>query len=279
MKKIDQFARHLWVGGLALALALPVTRAAADPVHQVVQVVAVVGNAQYSTGGAPFQLVKKGDVYEAGTIIRTADDSHVDVMLGDVGSASHTMVGGTSAVSLDTSAGSGGGGGGGINNEEATANMIRIFPMTVLSVDKLSVDRTGADETSDTQLDLRTGQIMSNTKKLSAQSRYEIKIPNGVAGIRGNANVLGSNGKCASIFGTVRLALVQSDGSVQRFEIPFKHIYDPGVGRVTDISDADYKEYLKLYNELCQSSPPSPPHREHDHTRYGTSNLSGTPSH
>lgn len=278
MKKIDQFARHLWVGGLALALAFQVTRAAAEPVHQVVQVVAVVGNAQYSTGGAPFQSVKKGDVYEAGTIIRTADDSHVDVMLGDEGSASHTMVGGTSVVSMDASSSSGGGGGGVANNEEATANMIRIFPMTVLSVDKLSVDRTAADETSDTQLDLRTGQIMSNTKKLSAQSRYEIKIPNGVAGIRGNCNVLGSNGKCASIFGTVMLALVQSDGSVQRYEIPFKHIYDPASGKVSDISDSDYKEYLKLYNELCQSAPPHPPHHERDHTRYGTSNLSGTPS-
>ncbi len=277
MNKIDQFFRRLCVGGIALALTLPVTSAVAENVHQVVQVVAVEGNAQYSTGGAPFQSVKKGDVFEAGTIIRTADNSHVDVMLGDEGSASKT-VGGTSVVSMDTSSSSGGGGGGG-NNDEATANMIRIFPMTVLSVDKLTVDRTGQDETSDTQLDLRTGQIMSNTKKLSAQSHYEIKIVGGVAGIRGNCNVLGANGRCASIFGTVNEALVQGDGSIKRFEIPAKHYFDPAVGRVTDISDSDYKDYLKLYNELCQNAPPPPPHHEHDHTRQGMSNLSGTPNH
>src|SRR5580692_9062129 len=121
MKKIDQFARHLWFGGIALALALPVTHAVAEPVHQVVQVVAVVGNAQYSTDQVHFQLVKKGDVYEAGTIIRTADDAHVDVMLGDEGSAGHT-VGGASVVSMDVSSSSGGGGG--VGNQEATANMI-----------------------------------------------------------------------------------------------------------------------------------------------------------
>jgi hypothetical protein len=279
MKKIDQFARHLWVGGIALALALPVTPAAAEPVHQVVQVVAVEGNAQWSTGGAPYQSVKKGDVYEAGTVIRTADNSHVDVMLGDEGSASGAM-GGPSVVSApDSAAGGGGGGGGGANGEEATANMIRIFPMTILSVDKLGLDRTGQDETADTQLDLRTGQIMSNTKKLALPSRYEIKIVGGVASIRGNCNVLSAGGKCASIYGTVKLALLQTDGSIKTWEVGAKHFFDPDAGKISDISDSDYKAYLKLYDALCQGAPRPPFKHDHDHTYHHTSDLGGTPTH
>jgi len=151
--------------------------------------------------------------------------------------------------------------------------------MTVLSVDKLTVERTGNDEVSDTQLDLRAGQVMSNTKKLSAQSHYEIKIPNGVAGIRGNCNLLSSTSKCASIFGTVMEVLVQPDGSMLNHEIPAKHMYDPGTGRVVEIPDRDYDEYIKLYNDLCRRQPHRPPHHEHDPTRDHDSDLDGTPHH
>ena len=279
MKKINHIARNLMVGGIALATALAVSRAAAENVHQVVQVVRVEGNVQYSTAGQPFMTAHEGDIYEAGTIIRTAQDSHVDIMLGDESTAKNSIALQRVATESSGPAGGGGGGGGGLGNEEATANMVRIFQMTVLSVDKLMVERTGNDEVSDTQLDLRVGQIMSNTKKLSAQSHYEIKIPNGVAGIRGNCNVLSSTSKCASIIGTVMEVLVQPDNTTVSHEITAKHMYDPGTGRVIDISDKDYDEYVKLYNDLCRRQPHRPPHHEHDPTKDHDSNLNGTGHH
>jgi len=55
----------------------------------------------------------------------------------------------------------------------------------VLSIDKLTVDQTGVDTISDTQLDLKAGSIFGTVKKLAVGSKYEVKIPNGVAGIRG----------------------------------------------------------------------------------------------
>jgi hypothetical protein len=44
---------------------------------------------------------------------------------------------------------------------------------------------TGADRVSETLLDLKQGRISGTVKKLSAASKYEVKLPNGVAGIRG----------------------------------------------------------------------------------------------
>ena len=186
------------------------------------------------------------------------------------------MTGGTvmNPVSVPTVGGGGGGGGGA---EEQTANMVRIFESSILGVDKLSLDRTGADETSETQLDLRAGQIMSNTKKLSALSRYEIKIPNGVAGIRGNCSLLSSSANCASIIGTVALALVQPDGSVKPYEVTGKHWFDPVTGLITLIPDDKFKEYLKLYDSLRGFFHLPPLEFLKDITKIGCSDVDGTP--
>ena len=48
-------------------------------------------------------------------------------------------------------------------------------------------DRIGTTRDADTEttLDLTTGSILGNVKKISANSHYEIKTPHGVAGVRG----------------------------------------------------------------------------------------------
>ncbi len=43
----------------------------------------------------------------------------------------------------------------------------------------------GREADTDTTLDLQLGTVLGNVKKLSASSRYEIRTPHGVAGIRG----------------------------------------------------------------------------------------------
>ncbi len=61
---------------------------------------------------------------------------------------------------------------------------------TVLAIDKLLISNTGVDAVSDTELDLRQGTIFGNVKKLSATSQYLIKIPNGIAGVRGTTFII-----------------------------------------------------------------------------------------
>jgi len=75
--------------------------------------------------------------------------------------------------------------GGGAGKTAVRHDVIRVTSDTVLAIDKLSSVNTGADKVTETELDLRSGKIFGAVKKQSAASRFEVKIPNGVAGIRG----------------------------------------------------------------------------------------------
>ena len=52
------------------------------------------------------------------------------------------------------------------------------------------------DTISDTELDLQKGRIFYSVKKLSAESKYLVKIPNGIAGVRGSQGFISADGKC-----------------------------------------------------------------------------------
>src|SRR5262249_41571943 len=52
-------------------------------------------------------------------------------------------------------------------------------------LEKLTLTETGVDTAVDVQLHLPEGEMYFNVNKLSKASRYEIKLPTGVAGIRG----------------------------------------------------------------------------------------------
>jgi hypothetical protein len=166
MKKTDKFARKALAGIVALGMVMAVARAGAESIPQVVQVVKVEGSAQYSTDGRTWQTLHAGDVLKSGAVIRTAERSLVDVTLGEPGTTGGAFSGpNLTSYPAGGGAGGAGGGGGGDASDEVKANIVRIFESTVLGVDKLTLDRTGADEVSETQLDLRAGQIMGNVKK------------------------------------------------------------------------------------------------------------------
>ena len=129
-------------------------------------------------------------------------------------------------------------------------NVVRIFAMTVLGVDKLIVDRTGVDEVSDTQLDLRAGQIFVNVKKLSKQSRYEVKIPNGVAGIRGTGVLISSVGIVETQNGDVIISVILGNGTQVTLEVPTGEWFNPTSGVVAQMSEADKQKLDAIYKDL-----------------------------
>jgi hypothetical protein len=257
MKKTDKFARKALAGMVALGMVVAAARAGAESIPQVVQVVKVEGSAQYSTDGKTWQTLHQGDVLKSGAVIRTAERSLVDVTLGEP-EASGSAITGPGLLNMPAGGGAGvgagGGGGGGGASDTETANIVRIFESTVLGVDKLTLDRTGVDEVSETQLDLRAGQIMGNVKKLSAQSKYEIKLPNGVAGIRGSKYVWSSSGVGGTLDGDVRVAWVGGNGAVQIFDVPSKQKFDSGTGQVVTIPDSDYDQYMAIFNDMLSSA-------------------------
>ena len=78
---------------------------------------------------------------------------------------------------------------------------------------------TGADVVTETQLDLKAGRIFGSVKKMSAASKYEVKIPNGVAGIRGTIFEITAEGIIRVASGSVVLAFVGADGTVTTQEV------------------------------------------------------------
>jgi hypothetical protein len=221
MKKINVFAHKLAAGALALAVITIAAQASADSIPQIAKILRVKGSARYSTDGRTWQPLHKGDILNPGVVLQTAEGSTIDLQMSDRDTASVSLGGVTSASASRATATS-------FQTEgEASANVVHIFPSSELSVDKLMLERTGVDEVSETQLDLRAGQIMGNVKKLSAASKYEVKIPNGVAGIRGTIYWLSSTSKASVVTGSIVLAIVKPDGTVVTKIVNAKYTYDP----------------------------------------------------
>jgi len=166
--------------GCAIALAV-VSTAVAQGMDGGAKVVRIKGPARYTTGNNIWQPLKVGDVIRAGTVVQTSteDGSYVDLVLGDSNAAVPQPV--TYKPSIPNSMG----GSGMSFRPSSEQNVVRIWANSAMGIDKLTSMQTGADTISETQLDLKQGRISGNVKKMSAASKYEVKLPNGVAGVRG----------------------------------------------------------------------------------------------
>ena len=197
MKENRILLNSLVACGVALAM---VSTLAAQTVKQgSVKVVRLKGAARYATGPNTGQLLKVGDIVKPGAVIQTAADSRVDLALGD-GSA---PVAQSTVSSMSLS-----------YTPSSDQNIVRLWENTLLGIDKLTETQTGADVVTETQLDLKAGHIFGSVKKMSAASKYEVKIPNGVAGVRGTVYDISAEGLVKVLSGSVVLAYVGPDGAV-----------------------------------------------------------------
>src|SRR4029079_8693429 len=73
--------------------------------------------------------------------------------------------------------------------------VVRVTENTTLGIDRLTSDKSGAETIIDTQLDLRAGRVLGNVKHMAAASKYEVKTPQGVAGIRGTRYDISADGR------------------------------------------------------------------------------------
>jgi len=117
-------------------------------------VYSIRGSAKYSQGGGVWVPLKTGTVLKPGAMIQTAPESVVDLNLKENGP------------------------------------VIRVTPNTTVSLDKLAFAGTGVEGVIDTKLNVQSGTMIGSVKKLARASKYEIKTPNGVAGIRGTDYVV-----------------------------------------------------------------------------------------
>lgn len=259
MNRIHNVVQRLVVSGLVLAMVT--TLAAQSATQGAAKVVRIKGAARFTTGNNVWQPVKVGALLRAGTVIQTASEgSYVDLVLGDEGAAVPRPVVGDSRLYTPTA---------------ADQNIVRVFENSTLAVDKLTTMDTGADTVSEIQLDLQRGRIFGNVKKMSAASKYEVKLPNGVAGIRGTIYTLSAVGVVQVLVGSVVIAYVGADGNVVTQVVMGGQQFDARTGQITPIPNFNQKEMVKLAKET-RVGPNTPPTTfTVDHTIYYVSPTIG----
>src|SRR5207248_640718 len=130
---------------------------------------------------------------------------------------------------------------------------------SALGIDKLTTMDTGGDNVSETMLDLKAGHIMGSVKKLSAASRYEVKIPNGVAGIRGSLYELWATGLLKVGVGLGMLSWVGTDNTVNTKEVNGGFQFNPATGETSEISPSDrisMEEFARSFRGMTGGVPP-----------------------
>ncbi|MBI4327421.1 MAG: FecR domain-containing protein, partial [Chloroflexi bacterium] len=173
MKQVGFFA-NLMAYGVALLAVFAMASAQAAAGKAVVRTVR--GTAQYTEGTKSGPL-KVGLTLKSGAVVTTAANSQVDLFLGENGP------------------------------------VVRINQASTLALDKLTFEQTGIDTVIETEMNLKSGEILGNVKKLAKASTYEVKTPMGVAGIRGTQyNINADSGAVTVISGTVMFSYVNAAG-------------------------------------------------------------------
>jgi hypothetical protein len=236
---------------LALVLALGgVARADAYVKPAAITVVGIHGEARYSTDGTTWHPLVVGKILHAGAVIETADASTCDLVLSGTPVAIPEVTSDPASWAGISAAPDPNVRGYIAYKPMAQQNVIRMQSGTMLAVDKLTVIDTGVDTVGDTELDLRAGKIFTSVKKLSASSQYIIKLPNGVAGIRGASGVLGADDSVECVTGTIVLSVIVNGGPPQVITLNGGFQYDPQTGQVVSISPEMLIQFIQQFTAI-----------------------------
>ena len=210
------------------------------------RVIKLQGAARYSSGNNVWLPVTVGTVLKPGSVVQTASESWVDIVLSGEGDAIRptpvVSKGPQQRVFKP--------------NAPALQNVVRMREHTLLAIDRLSWDQTGADTVTDTQLDLRAGSIFGSVKKSSAASRYEVKLPNGVAGIRGTVYSLSVNGVLTVYSGSVVATYVNPNNPNETITrvVNAGQQYDPATDKYTTVPLVGTQDAQNTADEMTQKT-------------------------
>lgn len=250
MKNIQMLAvlgMTLLLGGISYAQDF--TKPAA------ITVVRVQGEARYSVDGKAWHPLVVGKVLRAGTVIETATGSSADLVFSGTPVPIAETTPAPQNLPLVSIAPDPNVRGYMAFKPEARQNVIRLSGSTMLAVDQLTTFDTGADTVGNTEVDLRAGKIFFSVKKMSASSQYIIKLPNGVAGIRGTtgiASAIDGKGSIAIGTGQAAFSVIGTDGQPHVLLINGGSGYDPNTGQVVPLSP-DVLQLLTAFADSAQT--------------------------
>ena len=211
-------------------------------------VVRVEGQVDYNLGDGNWHPLVAGKALPPGSTIRTHFNGHTDIVLGRevefpqaksvpqrIGQAADAQVVGY----VDY-------------RPSAEQNVIRLTPDTTVSIDKLFITDTGADSVGDTELNLTQGKIFCSVKKLNGASQFLVKIPKGIAGVRGtkfSIDIFGTVVCFESSNGGVVISFTGANGIPVTYLVTPGSILDPVTGQLANLSPSD----LAFINEVFSS--------------------------
>jgi hypothetical protein len=236
MKHIQTFVASVIC---AAALSFAATASAQTVTPGIVTVVRIQGAARYSSGDNVWHKLAIGKTLGENDVVETAANSTVDLVLADK----------ATSVSLRSNAGSPIGGSiniaglpitplHGAGKAASAQNLVHMQADTVLSIDKFTYSKTGADTVSDTELNLQKGKIFGNIKKISAASQFLVKMPVGVAGIRGTAVLFDADGGATVLEGSAVISEIVN-GQTTTITLHAGESYDPGSQQVTTLTPVE----------------------------------------
>lgn len=238
----------IWLVAAVLTLTLASANAESGK-ERTGKVVRIKGDARYSTGNKIWQPLKVGAIIKSGNVVQTAPNSFVDIVLNQEDSATAVAIQPISTSPSAASASSGGGGAGVLPSPDQ--DVVRVLDDTYLVFDSLNATPTGDDTTTETLLDLKKGSIFASVKKQAAASRFEVKIPNGVAGIRGSWVLFSASGKISCLAGSAVAAYsTSSSPDVNTQVIGAGQEFDCATGQGSALSSA-LRGFMSMMAKDC----------------------------
>jgi len=157
----------------------------------------IKGVAKYDLGDSDWKPLQKGDHIGPGGTIKTGTNAMVDISLG---------INGT---------------------------VLRVAPETTVKFEKMDFRRSGENASIWTLLALEEGRILGSAILIGDESRYEIKTPTGVSGLRGKesaydiSSTKDSDGKYETIYICLKGTVVGA-GTFSAIDSSF--VLEPGQG-------------------------------------------------
>src|SRR5207245_8621858 len=133
---------------------------------------------------------------------------------------------------------------------EPSGPVVRLAETTTLRLDKLNFTVTGVDTISETQLDLKSGRIIGIVRKMADQSKYEIRTPNGVAGIRGTEYDITATSVLRVVSGSMVMVYVKTDGTVVTQVVNTNEMFVPSDGTVKLIPADQLSQLVPEFREM-----------------------------
>lgn len=262
--------KFVWLVSLVAMASI----AAAQGVDLSAKILRVKGSARYSTGNDVWQPIRVGTYLQPGSIIQTsADNSFVDVVVGVTPSEAPPSAAVFKPFAPSSYSGA-------ISYKPtASENVFRIWENTTLGIDKLTMQDSGTGQITETMLDLKQGRITGVAKKISPASKFEIKLPKGVASIRGTTFELLAEGVVKCFTGSVMMAWVREPGANVVTQLVENHQkYDARTGEITPLPEDEGIAFDRLASELLVFEATSAPAGiSSDLTFTALSPVEGTP--